>query len=197
MFYEDRPIAAKDLYGTAKISLCGDFHVPTGLHIVVDPSKCSGCRYCELWCSYKHEGVFSTSLSRIRVVKDDIIGLDYPVVCKHCSDAPCIASCQVKALYKDENGLIKLNEEDCIGCGKCVKACPYGAVFYHPMKKTPLICDLCGGDPICVAKCPTNALSIHPLVRINVSTAKVFDKTYLHALNEYKSLLKRWGVDAK
>lgn len=165
--------------------------------IVVDLSKCSGCRYCELWCSYSHRKIFSTSLSRIRVVKDDLLGMDCPIVCRHCSTALCISACPTGALYKDENGLTKLNKDTCIKCGICIDACPYGAVFQDPFDNTPLICDLCGGKPICVFKCPTNALSVYPLKEISVTRSTRLGKGYLIAINEYRPLLERWGISVK
>ncbi|MEM4490569.1 MAG: 4Fe-4S dicluster domain-containing protein [Desulfurococcaceae archaeon] len=167
------------------------------IHVVVELSKCSGCRYCELWCSFLHEGVFSSSLSRIRVIRDDLIGMDYPVVCKHCVDAPCIRACKANALYKDTGGFTKLDKAKCIKCGECVNACPYGAVFQNPFDKTPLICDLCDGKPICVSKCPTNALSIHPVTEIPVKNPAQLGKRYSVALSEYKVLLERWGIRVK
>ncbi|MEM3926634.1 MAG: 4Fe-4S dicluster domain-containing protein [Desulfurococcaceae archaeon] len=163
-------------------------------HIIVDLSKCSGCRYCEVWCSFSHEKVFSTSMSRIRVIKDDLIGMDHPVVCRHCLDAPCLSACGTDALYRDIDGHVKLNKEKCIKCGSCIIACPYGAIFQNPLDNTPLICDLCGGNPVCVAKCPTNALSIYPLGEISLKDPARLGKRYLRALNEYEKLLARWGV---
>ena len=37
--------------------------------ISVDPSKCTGCRLCELVCSVKNEGIANPYLARIHVVK--------------------------------------------------------------------------------------------------------------------------------
>ena len=164
-------------------------------YIVVDPSKCTGCRYCEVWCSFVHEGVFSSSLSRITVVKDDVIGLDYPVVCKFCDPALCIESCPSNALIRNENNVIVVIEEKCIGCSTCINVCPYGAIKMHPIKAIPLICDLCGGEPVCISKCPTNALSIHPINEIDIDV--IFDKSYSSALKHYQELLKRWGFGVK
>ncbi|RLG79461.1 MAG: 4Fe-4S dicluster domain-containing protein [Thermoprotei archaeon] len=167
--------------------------------IAVDPSKCSGCRYCELWCSFAHEGVFSPSLSRISVVKDDRMGMDYPVVCRMCSPAPCIKACPHNALVQTEEGIIRVIEERCTGCGRCVKACPFGAVKMHPAKAKPLICDLCGGgEPVCVLKCPTGALRFYPVGEVGVSgSERAFDKAYTYALSQYKALLRRWGINVK
>jgi Fe-S-cluster-containing dehydrogenase component len=62
-----------------------------------------------------------------------------PVLCNHCSDAPCIKICPgnpekagnpprskpYKALFKTPEGITLHDPELCIGCGDCQKACPY------------------------------------------------------------------------
>jgi len=167
--------------------------------IAADPSKCTGCRYCELWCSFTHEGVFSPSLSRIIVVRDDRIGLDIPITCRMCSPAPCVNACPTGALVKGEDGTISIMEEKCIGCGSCAKACPYGAMRIHPLKAVPLICDLCGGGkPACISKCPTNALKLQPTGQVNLTwIEEIFDQAYSYALQQHKKVMERWGIHAK
>jgi Fe-S-cluster-containing hydrogenase component 2 len=130
-----------------------------GLHLGADPTRCSGCRYCELWCSYKHEGVFSPYFSRIKVVKDDLEKIDFPLTCQDCEDAPCAKVCPTGTIQRDEStGVLKVIEDLCIGCGNCVSACPYGYLSLNPRSLKPLLCDLCSGVPECVKRCPTNAL---------------------------------------
>ena len=53
-----------------------------------------------------------------------------PVLCNHCSDAPCVKACPVqpKAMFKTEDGITMHNDERCIGCRRCQKACPYSAM---------------------------------------------------------------------
>ena len=42
---------------------------------------------------------------------------------------PCEEACPVGAITKDERGIEYINEEKCIYCGKCMNACPFGAIF--------------------------------------------------------------------
>jgi Fe-S-cluster-containing dehydrogenase component len=61
-----------------------------------------------------------------------------------------------KAMYKDEDGIVKRDEEKCINCRMCVVACPYAAI--NSLKDKIIKCDLCEGDPVCIKYCSTNAI---------------------------------------
>ena len=123
--------------------------------ITVDAGKCAGCRYCELACSGHHHHLFSPTLSRVTVVKDDHRGLDYPVLCHQCEECPPEDSCPTGAI-KRVGGCIVV-EEGCVGCGLCIEKCRFRAVKL--VDGRPITCDLCGGAPECVKRCPTGALS--------------------------------------
>jgi len=127
--------------------------------ILVDIDRCSGCRLCETVCSFNNENAFGSSISRITVKKEDSIGLDLPIVCWHCNPCNALESCLTEALERNEEGLVFVNEEKCIGCEKCLETCVIGAIKLHPKRKTPLICNQCDGKPLCVEKCPTKALT--------------------------------------
>ncbi|MCZ7663756.1 MAG: 4Fe-4S dicluster domain-containing protein [Thermoleophilia bacterium] len=127
--------------------------------IVVDNTVCSGCRACELACVAYHEGGFGRALARIKVTKLETAGLDLPAVCRRCRRPSCAAACPTAALTRDnEAGLIRLDAAECIGCGACADACPFGMVTMHPDSGLPLICDLCDGSPACVKRCATGAI---------------------------------------
>lgn len=133
-------------------------HASTRLR--VDASSCSGCRSCELACSFWRSGAFDPSVSRIRVQKDERQGSDIPRVCRQCNKPSCAGACAEGALRQDPvTRAITVSPERCTGCGKCADACPFGAVFFHPVTRKPLICDLCGGEPQCIERCATGALS--------------------------------------
>ena len=61
-------------------------------------------------------------------------------------------------MTEDENKIIKLNPDKCIGCGKCVEACPFDAIWLNKKEGKVFKCDLCNGDPECVKWCPHEAL---------------------------------------
>jgi len=150
--------------------------------IRVDAEKCSGCRLCEMVCSFHHETRFSPRLSRITVIKEDKHGLDSPVLCHQCNPCHAIAACPESALTRTELGAIHVNKEACTGCSACVDACTFDAVKLDESQKL-LLCDLCGGEPVCVERCPTRALSF-------TDSEKGFEQ-----LEEvFSELLRRWGI---
>jgi Fe-S-cluster-containing dehydrogenase component len=104
--------------------------------MVIDLQKCVGCGACAIacktenntqdradgqtfnWADYiqKEEGKFPN----VKVSS-------MPVLCNHCSDAPCVKACPVtpKAMFKTPDGITMHNDERCIGCQNCQRACPY------------------------------------------------------------------------
>lgn len=124
-------------------------------YLYIDPLQCTGCRVCELTCSFVKAKVFSPLKSRVKVIRLEP-GLDFPIACRHCLDAPCVKACPTGALYK-ENGITKITPSKCIGCNYCTDACPFGAINVDPDLKVAVFCDLCGA---CVKMCPVQALKI-------------------------------------
>lgn len=104
--------------------------------MVIDLRKCVGCGACALacktenntalrkngqtfnWADFLHETTGKFPDTRYRTI---------PVLCNHCSDAPCVEACPVepKAMYKTAEGITMINHERCIGCRACQQACPY------------------------------------------------------------------------
>ncbi len=137
--------------------------------VAVLPSRCTGCRVCELVCSESHEGTFQPSKARIQVVSFDMTVQDVPIVCQQCADAPCMEACPQDAISRSpETTAVVVDKELCIQCGACVRACVIGlnqiepeqklAIRLDEEKEMPLKCDLCEGNPQCVKFCPTEAL---------------------------------------
>lgn len=126
----------------------------------IDFDQCGGCRTCELICSWSHNpGVVRPSLSRIHVVKDEKLGRNGPIVCRHCEKPVCKDVCPVDAIGRDEKtGEVEINHEVCMGCKLCLEMCPFGAIGLDPEKEMMIKCDLCQGDPKCVQWCPRDAI---------------------------------------
>lgn len=131
--------------------------------LMIDYNKCVGCKTCEIICSLVHEGVCAPSLSRIRVVKDERAGWNVPVSCAMCEKPLCVTVCPVGASFRQENGLVIIDEHRCIGCRQCVQACPFGHANFNSQKGVAFKCDRCNGDPQCAKFCWTGAISFETL----------------------------------
>ena len=67
-----------------------------------------------------------------------------PKSCLHCENAHCVTVCPTGASYKrDEDGIVLVDEEKCIGCGLCAWACPYGARELDGSEGVMKKCTLC------------------------------------------------------
>lgn len=129
--------------------------------IRIEPSKCVGCKSCELACSFKHRGMFAPSRSRIvnEVFVDEAKFIT--VTCMQCDEPWCLKACPKGAIAKDAvSGVVSVDEVKCVGCRTCVSACPFGMITYQESSRKADKCDLCGGDfPECVTFCPTRCLT--------------------------------------
>ncbi len=122
------------------------------------PEKCVGCRSCELACSFEHYKENNPARALIYVVKEEE-GIDYPVICQHCDDAPCIEVCPKDAIIRDpDTNAVKILRDECIGCRACINVCPFGAIFVDPKTGDVFKCDLCDGNPKCAEICPVDAI---------------------------------------
>lgn len=141
--------------------------------------KCTGCRICEMSCSLKNYGEVNTDISNIKVFTF-FPGIDIPMFCFKCSDAPCIYSCPFQALSKDKNGCVVVNHEKCTGCGVCINGCRARVINLHPKLNYPMICNDCGGfEPECVKNCPAKALDFVELPFDGKHLAKIKERIYL------------------
>ena len=150
--------------------------------LLIEAEKCTGCRYCEMVCSFKHTKKFSPRLSRVSVLKRDELGFDYPVFCHQCDPCTSVAACPEKALTRTGPGVIRLIEDSCNGCGLCAEACIHEAVKFDADNK-PIFCDLCSGEPACVRRCPTGALIFRD-----------YDGEFSKPEKVLIKVLRRWGL---
>ena len=141
--------------------------------------KCTGCRICEMVCSFENSKVMNPKKARLRIYRanNDEIPIDFPIACHHCADAPCIKVCPTNAITRTNDGMVVVNKSKCIGCGACVEACPFGAMFMDPDENIAINCILCGA---CVDACPVKALEI-------VATEEDYRKLISNALADKAS----------
>lgn len=149
--------------------------VKTSSFVMVNAKKCIGCRACERACVAKHiDKELGDKVGDIEIPKIARLFFDeekkpfVPIHCRHCENSPCMKACRLGAISK-KDGAVIVDQEKCVGCGLCTKACPFGAVKVLPkykkkdnkLKKAAYKCDLCNGEePACVKACPKDALKL-------------------------------------
>ena len=105
--------------------------------MVIDLDKCIGCQTCAVVCKMHHAQPQGTWWNRVftqgseyhqsAVGSEDGYKIEYlPVSCQMCDNAPCERVCPTGATYKNEEGMILVDYNRCIGCRTCMAACPYG-----------------------------------------------------------------------
>lgn len=155
--------------------------------LAVDISKCTGCDSCIAACSFHHGGEFSVKKSRIQVVKIKEAGINVPLTCQHCGEAPCAEVCPTGAIKKDNDlNRVLIDEAMCIGCGICSLACAFGAIAYEDNSKIAYKCDLCNGDPMCAKVCGPKAIHYIEADMPEKSKREKFAQKVLHSLVQGK-----------
>ena len=126
---------------------------PDAMGVLVDLSRCVGCRSCEAACNREQKlpapekpfndfSVFDeihhgqkrrTDETRYTIVnRYDIPGREHPlfrkIQCNHCLEPACLTSCFVNAYTTTPEGAVIYDSSVCVGCRTCMVACP----FYIP-----------------------------------------------------------------
>ncbi len=178
------------------------------LGLVIDLDICVGCHACVVNCKEWNTGGYPAPLSdqdaygasargawlnRVHSyeVDDGENGrtVHFPKSCLHCENAHCVTVCPTGASYKrEEDGIVLVDEERCIGCGLCAWACPYGARELDGSEGVMKKCTLCidriynetlsplEQEPACVATCPARARHFGDLADPGSAVSKMVEE---------------------
>lgn len=105
--------------------------------MLIDLRKCVACHACTVSCmsenklppGVKYRPVYTYEQGQFPKVKRTFL----PRPCLQCDNPPCVEACPVKgsATWKETKGLaaglVQIDYKNCIGCQKCIPACPYDA----------------------------------------------------------------------
>jgi tetrathionate reductase subunit B len=200
---------------------------------IVDLRRCTGCRACTVACKAEFNtplGAFRTAVyEEVHGKFPNSEKLFLPRLCNHCEGnktdeiPPCVKVCpeypkgrkkfitaegktiryRYGATYKRPDGLILWDNELCVGCGKCIDKCPYGARSWDqtqmsgkdPTKHAILKCTLCqhridqGAVPSCVNTCPPGARIFGDLNDANSEVSKLVKEFGLEQNRDKTTLL--------
>ena len=167
-------------------------------------SKCQGYMDCVNACVQENNQDRNTQMQYIRIHEHENGQMNFELAndnyyhevpaeghfymgtqCFHCENPPCVDVCPVKATWKEEDGIVVIDYDWCIGCRYCMAACPYdGRRFNWQQPEVPIEevnpnqhylgnrlrkngvmekCTFCiqrsrdGKNPACVEACPTGA----------------------------------------
>ncbi|MEN5082835.1 formate dehydrogenase subunit beta [Bosea sp. TWI1241] len=155
---------------------------------LIDVSKCIGCKACQSACLEWNDlrepvginvGVYdnphdltenSWTLMRFTEWDNPQTGrLEWLIRkdgCMHCADPGCLKACPAPgAIVQYTNGIVDFQKDHCIGCGYCIKGCPFNIPRISKATEKAYKCTLCvdrvavGQGPACAKACPTKAIS--------------------------------------
>jgi formate dehydrogenase iron-sulfur subunit len=155
---------------------------------LIDVSKCIGCKACQSACIEWNDtnpaleantGIYENphdltpdmfTLMRFSEWDNPQTGnLEWLIRkdgCMHCEDPGCLKACPAPgAIVQYSNGIVDFVHENCIGCGYCIKGCPFNIPRISKVDHTAYKCTLCsdrvavGQGPACAKACPTHAIS--------------------------------------
>jgi formate dehydrogenase iron-sulfur subunit len=154
---------------------------------LIDVSKCIGCKACESACMEWNDvradigtnvGVYDnppdltpemfTVMRFAEWVNPETSSLEWLIRkdgCMHCADPGCLKACPSPgAIVQYSNGIVDFDHDKCIGCGYCVKGCPFNIPRISQVDHKAYKCTLCsdrvgvGQGPACAKACPTHAI---------------------------------------
>lgn len=91
-----------------------------------------------------------------------------------------------------ENGIEKpkvvavIREAECIGCTKCIQACPVDAIIGKSRKMHSIITDECNGCDLCVEPCPVDCIDMVELA-LNKQPSHMSEEALVEQANHYRN----------
>jgi anaerobic dimethyl sulfoxide reductase subunit B len=164
------------------------------LGFYINLSGCSGCKACQIACKDKNDTpvgviwrkVYEVTggewLQRGDALIDNTFTYYVSSACNHCSSPVCLDVCPSQAIWKrEEDGIVLIDYDRCIGCRYCEWACPYGAPQYNEEVQVMTKCDFCydyidaGQKPACVSACQMRVLDFGEMEELRAKYGSLDD----------------------
>lgn len=139
--------------------------------LVIDLDRCIGCKGgCQVACKARNGVALGPSRSKLYSmgpvgIFPDLQMYFIPVMCQQCENPSCASVCPTGACYKrEQDGVVCIDKDLCIGCKSCMRACPYEAIIFNTEMNISDKCDICatsrdiGATPACVRNCSGAAI---------------------------------------
>lgn len=168
------------LAGTAALAITGQATkgkaasfggYPDGMGVLVDLTRCVGCRTCEAACN-KEQGLptpeksftdmsvmdertdhgnlprrpSESAYTVVNRYQTDVGPVYRKIQCNHCNEPGCLTSCFVNAYTKTPEGAVIYNPKVCVGCRTCMIACPFyipAFSYSEPINAVVQKCTMC------------------------------------------------------
>lgn len=155
------------------------------LGFLINSSVCANCKACQVACQDKNN--LPTAIRWRRVVlygggnwiekegrwtPNGIYSYSVSFACMHCEKPACVEVCPAAAITKRADGVVLINQDQCIGCRYCQWACPYGVPQFDETKGVMSKCTFCedllaqGQNPACVDACPMRAIEFGDIAEL-------------------------------
>lgn len=120
-----------------------------------DDTLCIQCKACEKACAEFIFKSLDTDKSSIKINDGTMISGDIINICNQCGK--CIEICPELAIFRAKNGVVMIDEDECVGCLMCVGFCPTLSMRINKEQLKPFKCICCGE---CAKKCPAGAIKV-------------------------------------
>ncbi len=124
--------------------------------------------------SYDGYGFFMESHPKLKPVETNTAGVYLAGSCQGPKDIPAsvaqgsAAAAKVMALFakdllENDPQIAGVQIQRCVGCGKCIRVCPFGAIreiSFRGELKAEVLATVCQGCGLCTATCPQGAIQL-------------------------------------
>jgi electron transport complex protein RnfB len=119
-------------------------------------TQCTRCGYAG--CRPYAEAIASADVPINRCPPGGAAGIDALAALLHVEALPLDPACG----QEQRDGLARIDPAACIGCARCLPACPVDAILGAQHYLHTVLARDCNGCELCVVACPVDCITLHP-----------------------------------